>query len=60
MGKDSNDFAGPATRLRIRKLSAREQRDLSFLFSIMADQQAWLLDNLKWIVKNSDGDLIAS
>lgn len=54
------DFVGPATKENIDNLSPKEKRDLVFLFSLMADQRDWLLDNLKWIVKNSKGDVITS
>lgn len=60
MGTKIEYFLTPATRSRIRKLSAKEKRELAFLFTLMVDQQDWLLDNLKWIVKNSKGDIIQS
>ncbi len=43
-----------------RRLCAKESRDLAFLFSLMIDQQEWLLENLQEIVADSNGDMIAS
>lgn len=47
-------------RKKVAALSAKEKRDLVFLFCLMAEQRPWLVDNLKWILKNNEGDLIAS
>lgn len=41
-------------------LTAKENRDLAFLFSLMVDQQDWLVRNLQKIVADSDGDIISS
>ncbi len=51
---------GPSDSNRVAKLSPKEKRELVFLFSLMQGQVGWLVDNLKWIVKNSNGDVIAS
>lgn len=53
-------LAGPSDRARIEALPPRGKRDLVFLASLMEGQSGWLADNLKWIVKNSNGDVIAS
>ena len=45
---------------RTKPLTAKERRDLVFLFSMLVDQMDWLLDNLQQITADSDGDIILS
>lgn len=50
----------PPDRKRARALPAKGKRELIFLFSLMGGQRDWLVDNMKWILKDNGGDIIAS
>ncbi|HKL59072.1 MAG: hypothetical protein WC136_09520 [Sphaerochaeta sp.] len=50
----------PKDRKGAGSLTAEGKREVIFLFSLMGDQRDWLADNMKWILKNNGGDIIAS